>query len=671
MNGIQEQKELRPYVRNARAGYGISLKRRVRQADRDKSRRDCAVCNHPAGDLIEQRILAGEPLTSILKEYSLPLFYHKNVCMEGRAWSEFQRPTKHDRPLKDVKTGWQYIVSERYKHHNVVLRHWLKYHPDTKNPLASRHESEHLSISLDKIRQPWPKDDHPTHKDPIPALFKTPPAITRSEWAKRINEGSSYPNNLTPDPNLYLPFPKIIGWEVSVPASKRNRVRHACAKPEYPSFSDKIYTPVTPQKAWPACAYCRGILNKVGRLLVTIQGGKEERAVSIYPVTAWKCWGRGAHSYSERPGCLVQFCPECGCFMRVGKNKRDVYCHACGLMADDVFDLIGDYAARKAARAVEAAEDHERKKDKLAEKYAKRLKVIEKFLRDEGVDVTGELAAVLFENRPKNPYVPRKTRNWKAAHIDQRIADYVLDPDTNMLVTEPCSMGDYLKPPKLLDVYNNNLDEYYDSITRFQLRASLKRMPERLTAKIDRRIDQILRHVSSRPTSNEYRNARIRELETTPRVQVTEQYFPESFIYKGTERKTLPRGRPHGRLWQKCMKYRAEKAKKVQKIALVEERPYMVGTQRKLIKFTLYNNNILFSGDEHNDHFESFFLSEYLKRLKDLPNCPGTKKECPRFRAKIEESFLNRFRRYQGFFRLPAPQEDHNGKVEYEYSGGA
>jgi len=112
---------------------------------------DCSVCLHPARDVIEQRILSGEPLTQILDDYhqgvyhapvypgdrgwyerhpldgnanrSLPLFYHKVVCMEGRCWSEYQHPTNGDKPLKDIKNSWRFIVKEKYKNiHNDIQR---------------------------------------------------------------------------------------------------------------------------------------------------------------------------------------------------------------------------------------------------------------------------------------------------------------------------------------------------------------------------------------------------------------------------------------------------------------------------------------------------------------------------------------------------------------------
>jgi hypothetical protein len=79
----------------------------------------CSVCVHPARDIIEERILSGEPLKHILKDYSLVLFYHRFVCIEKRDWSELQRPGETDNgdrfPL-NLNNRWIINISKRYNY---------------------------------------------------------------------------------------------------------------------------------------------------------------------------------------------------------------------------------------------------------------------------------------------------------------------------------------------------------------------------------------------------------------------------------------------------------------------------------------------------------------------------------------------------------------------------
>lgn len=46
----------------------------------------CAVCEHQDRNLIEARILSGEPLITIERGYPLALFYHQIVCMNRQKW---------------------------------------------------------------------------------------------------------------------------------------------------------------------------------------------------------------------------------------------------------------------------------------------------------------------------------------------------------------------------------------------------------------------------------------------------------------------------------------------------------------------------------------------------------------------------------------------------------
>jgi hypothetical protein len=79
----------------------------------------CSVCVHPARDIIEERILSGEPLKHILKDYPLVLFYHRFVCIEKRDWSELQRPGETDNddryPL-NLNNRWIINISKRYNY---------------------------------------------------------------------------------------------------------------------------------------------------------------------------------------------------------------------------------------------------------------------------------------------------------------------------------------------------------------------------------------------------------------------------------------------------------------------------------------------------------------------------------------------------------------------------
>ena len=80
---------------------------------------ECAVCAHPAKRAIESRITSGEPLSSILRDFPIALFYHKVVCMQGHRWTEFQRPgVSHnsDRWPLSLDNGWLIKVAELYSY---------------------------------------------------------------------------------------------------------------------------------------------------------------------------------------------------------------------------------------------------------------------------------------------------------------------------------------------------------------------------------------------------------------------------------------------------------------------------------------------------------------------------------------------------------------------------
>ena len=89
---------------------------------RDEDEWNVPYVAHPAKRAIESRIASGEPLSSILRDFPIALFYHKVVCMQGHRWTEFQRPGgshNSDRwPLR-LDNEWLIKVAELYSYDNL------------------------------------------------------------------------------------------------------------------------------------------------------------------------------------------------------------------------------------------------------------------------------------------------------------------------------------------------------------------------------------------------------------------------------------------------------------------------------------------------------------------------------------------------------------------------
>lgn len=95
---------------------------------------NCAVCSHPNRAIIESRILSGEPLVNILRDYPVALFAHKVDCMEGNDWEsekfhyqedphpeDYSSPFETPYPLKleNWDTKYDYDLSEPYSRISV------------------------------------------------------------------------------------------------------------------------------------------------------------------------------------------------------------------------------------------------------------------------------------------------------------------------------------------------------------------------------------------------------------------------------------------------------------------------------------------------------------------------------------------------------------------------
>ena len=331
-------------------------------------------------------------------------------------------------------------------------------------------------------------------------------------------------------------------------------------------------------------------------------------------------------AHYERAG----FCPECGGFMYIDFNEVDLVCEACGLIDEDTV-MVCDYEER-----VKRAQDE--------------MKI-----------------------HTTHIHKPSVKQELNSSKIDQRVESIVLSLDNRDKIAESIGGQYIIKIPKLLALYNNDLDNNdlmnYTPITRFQLRESYNnRIWKRKDAKIDRLIENML-FKALNPTDDKIINAMI---QSDP--VATETIYPWLFLYEGTERIKLQDHRDykeHAQFQEKLRKRRrAEQVKRVQERPLspiVIHRTYKVGNENKTITFTLMYNRIYFSGDELNNRFENFFLSEAFNRgcLGKMPQCPGTKDICPRYVERAKEAFLLRFRRLGGFIKAPfydpAPYLQQNG----------
>jgi hypothetical protein len=198
------------------------------------------------------------------------------------------------------------------------------------------------------------------------------------------------------------------------------------------------------------------------------------------------------------------------------------------------------------------------------------------------------------------------------------------------------------KMPIIQRIYNAT----YGPIERDPVKDSYKRFVKLQTRRIDHFIERILFRTLS--------NGWERIIDGRTRADtLTEKYFPGRFIYIGTER-TMLRYDP---MWNRekykkfnekalehSRKRQVEEIIKNPKAPIIITKIYKSNGKDKKIVFEDNGFNLYFGGEESDQHFENFFLSEALKRGY-LRKCPGTNKECP----AATERFRRRFSLLGGF----------------------
>jgi hypothetical protein len=401
----------------------------------------------------------------------------------------------------------------------------------------------------------------------------------------------------------------------------------------------------------------------------------EQHELRFYPATSPSSWGRGSTPYSSRIGCLVDFCPECGGFIRVDQNHVDVVCQACGRIHETLYAYSFDPEAEHIKSRVEYV------KKTIGKEF---IQEIETRLKSAGIDLDGSSEAE--KERLKRPYVRHTERNWNAVHIDQRVEDIVLDPRSRDQTSKVFGNSAFLAQPKLLKVYNDTLDENYAAITPDQLRASVQtRLANRFDQKIDRHIDEILRGILRPEVSKKIWDAQWAEEKAELDIVkdfwklggdgYLEKYKSSTrFVFEGTTRKLQPDHYSQQRIKDHQDKYLAKNIQEglERKCSQSTERKYRVGNEEKNIKFTLYRvirydiknhmdkitDSWYLEGDEIGEKFENFFFQEAFKRgwLGKVYDCRGTGKACHRGLVKAKEKFHELFNaRRSGFIAVPHP----------------
>lgn len=232
-------------------------------------------------------------------------------------------------------------------------------------------------------------------------------------------------------------------------------------------------------------------------------------------------------------------------------------------------------------------------------------------------------------NEPRRDYNndPDVKQKMQSATIDRRVDNIVLSVENYDPNVELFGGKYFINTSRILKLYNN--EPSYTPIDRFQLRRSLKeRIEARYEAKIDRLIEKMLFR-----TLHPIDNIFIAAMETT------EEFFPGCFLYEGTRRIKLPE--EDKQLTQKAREYRLAARGRYEKthpqrFALVD-RKYNVGSEIKTITFAFAYKRIYFQGEDLNNKFENFFLSEAIKR--------GYIEKS----VEAKEAFLSRFRQLDGY----------------------
>jgi uncharacterized Zn finger protein (UPF0148 family) len=294
--------------------------------------------------------------------------------------------------------------------------------------------------------------------------------------------------------------------------------------------------------------------------------------------------------------------------MAVDHNDFDLFCPVCGLI--DETPISGDITERWTDPI----------KTKKQTEYEKRIKRIEARLDPQ--KTRGGLHKSTNKKQLEEVMIDRRVENIiKSLEGEDRITDI--------------SFG---KHKLLLDKYNS----LYQLITYDQLRNSYDRFVKRQNKKIDDFIDKIL----SRAFNGIYRDVIYARLEEDDEEQIfTANYFPERFLYTGTDRTRLQYNAEMDIIHDKALKYyRKRLVEDVianPKASIIISRNYKSDGKTKKIVFTFTGAHIYMHGDEIGSNFENFFL-DYLGhalkrgRLGETCKCPGTKRVCVRhFRAKF------------------------------------
>ncbi len=341
-------------------------------------------------------------------------------------------------------------------------------------------------------------------------------------------------------------------------------------------------------------------------------------------------------------GRRLKFCPECGGYMAVDRNGFDLFCPVCGLI--DEVPISEDVVFYR--------ERPEVKKKKQTE-YEKRIELLERRFNP--------------KKKSGTPHEPTNRKQLEETTIDRRVEDIIRSLEGEARITDLDLV--HGKLPKILSIYNSK----YPQITYDQLRNSYNRFKKRQNNKIDKFIKTILKTVFGPNQAEEkIRIARMRE--DYRQIALTAKWFPACFVYEGTTqiKRECDFGKMkplHDKEVTYCRKKQVCELIRSPKAPVLVTRRYRSNGKIKRVFFTLMYNQIYMSGDEINNKFENFFLSEALRKgyLGQIPKCPGTRKECTRCKAATVGMFRYRFSKISGFVKdpfydcepyMPAPQKE-------------